>query len=101
MRSAVAACLMIALAGGCTTTGALDLDLSLPTSSSLAPMGMTTITVLAQSPTIDLANTAVIADNAFAAGDFPVGSGIDIDVLLHDTANTLLGVGEASHPRAI
>jgi hypothetical protein len=88
---------LVAFLAGCTSTGSLDLELSLPTAMDLRPTGMQTITVIAQSP--DLApveNTAVIDKNGhFAAGDIPVGKGIQVDVLLRDFSSRLVGVGEA------
>jgi hypothetical protein len=97
MRHVVAVCVVT----GCTATGALDLQLSMPGSADLAPQGMTTITVLAQSPSMDLANTAVITGSAFTAGDFPAGSGVDLEVLMYDDSTRLVGVGEASQPITI
>jgi hypothetical protein len=88
---------LVAFLLGCTSTGSLDLELQLPSSMDLRPTGMQTITVLAQSPKMDpIANTAVIDKNDhFAAGDLPVGTDIQVDVLLRDFSSRLVGVGEA------
>jgi hypothetical protein len=88
---------LVAFLGGCTSSGSLDLELSLPTAMDLRPTGMQTITVLAQSPQMDpIANTAVIDKNDhFVAGDLPVGKDIQVDVLLRDFSSRLVGVGEA------
>lgn len=94
MRTAV----LVACVAGCTATGSLDLELSLPTATDLRPSGMTTITVLAQAPMMDpVESTAVIdANGHFAAGDLPVGKDFQVDVLLYDASSRLVGVGEAS-----
>ncbi len=75
----------------------MDLQLSLPTATDLRPTGMQTITVIAQSAQMDpIQNTAVIdANDHFAAGDLPVGTDIQVDVLLRDFSSRLVGVGEA------
>lgn len=88
-----------ALAGflaGCTQSGSLDLELTLPTAPELRPNGMTTIEVLATSPEMEpIANRSVIDGNKFSAGDLPVGKDVQINVLLHDVSNRLVGLGEA------
>jgi hypothetical protein len=90
--SAIAVCAAV----GCTNTGALELDLSLPTVADLRPTGMTTVSVVATSPELgSIANTSVLDGQSFSAGDLPVGTGIQIDVLFHDVSNRLVGVGEA------
>src|SRR5436309_1001372 len=88
---------IVAFLAGCTSTGSLDLELSLPTAADLRPAGAQTITVLAQSPDLaPVANTALIDKNGhFSAGDIPVGKDIQVDVLLRDFSSRLVGVGEA------
>jgi len=93
MRSAVVAAWLLA---GCLGTGSLDLELTLPTEPDLKPTGMTTITVLAQSPEIPpIANRTVLTGSSFRAGELPVGENLQINVLLHDVSNRLVGLGEA------
>ena len=94
MRSAIVAASLLT---GCLGKGALDLELSLPTEPDLRPSGMETITVLASSPEMDLlANRTVINDrSSFSAGSLPVGEDMQINVLLHDVSNRLVGLGEA------
>jgi hypothetical protein len=93
MRSAVVAAWLLS---GCLGTGSLDLALSLPTEPDLKPTGMTTITVLASSPDIDtVANRTVLTGTSFKAGELPVGNNVQINVLLHDVSNRLVGLGEA------
>jgi hypothetical protein len=93
MRTVVA----VACLAGCTSSGSLDLELSLPANADLRPTGMSTITVLAQAPATDpTENTAVIDKTGhFVAGDVPVGKDIQVDVLLRDFSSRLVGVGEA------
>jgi hypothetical protein len=94
VASLVAACWL----AGCTSAGLLDLALSLPNADELRPTGMTTITVLASSAEMaPIANTSVIDGDTFSAGDFPIGKNVEIDVLLHDDSNRLVGVGQAPH----
>jgi hypothetical protein len=84
------------LSAGCFGTGSLDLELTLPTEPDLKPTGMTTITVLATSPEIDpIANRTVLTGTSFSAGELPVGEDVQINVLLHDVSNRLVGLGEA------
>src|SRR5262245_50413543 len=93
MRTAVVAAWLLA---GCFGTGSVDLQLSLPTEPDLKPTGMTTITVLATSPDMDpIANRTVLTGNTFNAGELPVGDKVQINVLLHDVSNRLVGLGEA------
>jgi hypothetical protein len=93
MRSAVVAAWLLT---GCLGTGSLDLDLTLPTEPDLKPTGMSTITVLASSPEMDtVANRTVLTGTTFKAGELPVGNGVQINVLLHDVSNRLVGLGEA------
>ncbi|HEY5921476.1 MAG TPA: hypothetical protein VIV11_07385 [Kofleriaceae bacterium] len=93
MRSAVVAAWLLA---GCFGTGSLDLDLVLPTEPDLKPTGMTTITVLATSPELDpIANRTVLTGSSFSAGELPVAENVQINVLLHDVSNRLVGLGEA------
>lgn len=57
---------------------------------------MSTITVLATSPEIDpIANRTVLTGSSFSAGELPVGDNMQINVLLHNVSNRLVGVGEA------
>ncbi|CAN5575146.1 hypothetical protein BH11MYX1_BH11MYX1_22750 [soil metagenome] len=86
------------LAAACTNSGALDLQLSLPTDPDLRPTGMTSVSVVASSAEIDtLTNTSILdpGSRSFSARDLPVGKGIQIDVLFHDDSNRLVGVGES------
>ncbi len=93
MRTAVVAAWLLA---GCFGTGSLDLELMLPTEPDLKPTGMTTVTVLATSPEIDpIANRTVLTGGSFSAGELPVGDNMQINVLLHDVSNRLVGLGEA------
>jgi hypothetical protein len=93
MRSAVVATWLLT---GCFGTGSLDLELTLPTEPDLKPTGMTTITVLASSPEMDtVANRTVLTGSSFKAGELPVGEDVQINVLLHDVSNRLMGLGEA------
>src|SRR5512140_3076340 len=93
MRSKiVAACMLV----GCTASGSLDLELTLPTAPDLRPAGMITVTVLATSPDMpQVANTSLLSGNGFTAGDLPVDNNVQIDVLLRDVSNRLVGVGQA------
>jgi hypothetical protein len=93
MRSAVVAAWLLA---GCFGTGSLDLELTMPTEPDLRPTDMTTITVLASSPDMDtVANRTVLTGTSFKAGDLPVGNKVQINVLLHNISNRLVGLGEA------
>jgi len=93
MRTAVVAAWLLA---GCFGTGSVDLQLSLPTEPDLKPTGMTTITVLATSPDMDpIANRTVLTGTTFKAGELPVADKVQINVLLHDVSNRLVGLGEA------
>lgn len=93
MRTAVVAAWLLS---GCFGTGSLDLELTLPTEPDLKPTGMSTITVLATSPEMDpIANRTVLTGSTFSAGELPVGEDIQINVLLHDVSNRLVGLGEA------
>jgi hypothetical protein len=93
MRTAVVAAWLLS---GCFGTGSLDLELTLPTEPDLKPTGMTTVTVLATSPDIDpIANRTVLDGSSFSAGELPVGNNMQINVLLNDVSNRLVGLGEA------
>lgn len=93
MRAAVGATWLLT---GCLNTGSLDLELTLPAEPDLKPTGMTTITVLATAPDLDpIANRSVIAGTTFSAGKLPVAGDVQINVLLHDVSNRLVGLGEA------
>src|SRR6201996_7910304 len=86
---------------GCLQTGGLDLDLSLPSDPDLRPENMSTISVVASSPSIGTVTTTNLlgSDGTSAtAGDLPVGSDVTIDVLFHDDESRLVGVGEADAP---
>ncbi|MFT3699108.1 MAG: hypothetical protein QM831_38535 [Kofleriaceae bacterium] len=92
MKIWVAALALVA----CNQTGSLQLDLQLPDSPDLRPTGMTSVSVVATSPDIGTqTNTAILNGQTFSAGDLPVGTGIQVDVLFHDESNRLVGVGEA------
>ena len=89
---------VVACLAGCQTSGAVELSLDLPPAGALRPSGMTTVTVTATgSDGLPTATTSLFdAAGKFAAGDIPVGTGVQIDVLLRDAASRLVGVGEAS-----
>jgi hypothetical protein len=90
------ASLCVAASSGCTQTGSLDLQLSLPTDPDLRPTGMTSISVVASSPDIGTqTNTSILDGQSFSAGDLPIATGVQVDVLFHDDLNRLVGVGEA------
>ena len=62
----------------------------------LRPTGMTTISVIATPRGgTPLTSTSPISGARFAAGDLPIGNGIQLDVLLHDPSNRGVGVGNA------
>lgn len=88
---------IVAFLAGCTSTGSLDLELSLPTAMELRPAGAQTITVLAQSAGNDPTETTAVIDKNghFAAGDIPIGKDIQVDVVLRDFSSRVVGVGEA------
>lgn len=89
------ATLSLAAAAACTSSGALDLQLSLPTDPNLRPTGMTSVSVVASSTDIGTqTNTSILEGQSFTAGDLPIGKAIQIDVLFHDDSNRLVGVGE-------
>jgi len=86
----------LSVVAGCVgDSGALDLSLTLPTVDDLRPVGMTTISVVASSPDFTKTNINLLEGQTFTAGDLPVGKNVQIDVLLHDVSNRLVGVGEA------
>ncbi|HEX7701631.1 MAG TPA: hypothetical protein VF403_12930, partial [Kofleriaceae bacterium] len=81
---------------GCTQSGSLTLDLTLPTNADLRPTGMTSISVVASSPDIGtISHTSILEGQSFAAGDLPIADGVQVDVLFHDDSNRLVGIGEA------
>jgi hypothetical protein len=93
----VLACALFA----CQKSGALDLDLSLPSTAALRPANMSTISVVASSPAIGtVTNTSLLGSSGTTAtaGELPVGSDVTIDVLFHDDESRLVGVGEADAP---
>ena len=68
----------------------------MPTEADLKPTGMTTVTVLATAPDIDpIANRSIINESSFSAGELPVADKVQINVLLNDVSNRLVGLGEA------
>src|ERR1041385_311167 len=94
MRALVIASLA---AAGCTGAGSLDLELSLPSAPELRPTGMTTVEVLATSPTIEpIANRSVIDGTHFSAGELPGADDVQLSVLLPDVSNRLVGLGDAA-----
>ncbi|MDB4957202.1 MAG: hypothetical protein JWO36_4771 [Myxococcales bacterium] len=96
MRLTIVAAYLVA---GCTTSGSLELELTLPTAPDLRPAGMTTVTVLATSPDMpQTANTSLLSGNSFTAGDLPVDTNVQINVLLRDVSSRLVGVGQAPDP---
>lgn len=93
MRSAFIAAWFMA---GCIGTGSLDLELVMPTEPDLKPVDMTTVTVLATAPDIaPTENRSVITNGSFKAGELPVADKVQINVLLNDVSNRLVGLGEA------
>ncbi|MEO6776726.1 MAG: hypothetical protein ABI467_27540 [Kofleriaceae bacterium] len=87
---------VIATAPACTTSGSLDLQLSLPDNADLAPTGMTTVTVVASSPDIGTnSSTSILTGRTFSSGPLPIANNVQVDVLFHDVSNRLVGVGEA------
>ena len=58
---------------------------------------MTTVTVVASSADDRHRSPTRASSTAttFSAGDLPVANDVQIDVLLHDDSNRLVGVGEA------
>src|SRR5665647_2050672 len=95
MRSlALVGCLLGCSGGG---SGSLELTLALPTQTELRPAGMTTVTVTATAPgDSPISNTSAIGtDSKFTAGEFPVGDGVQLGVVLRDVSNRIVGVGEA------
>ncbi|HEY3801412.1 MAG TPA: hypothetical protein VGL61_02360 [Kofleriaceae bacterium] len=100
MRTAlVLGCAYVCVA--CQKSGALDLDLALPSTAALRPANMSTISVVASSPAIGtVTNTSLLGSSGTSAtaGELPVGSDVTIDVLFHDDESRLVGVGEADEP---
>ena len=92
-------CLVVVTAlAGCDGGGAgsLELTLTLPTQAELRPSGMTTVTITATAPgESPFSTTSEIANNRFAAGDLPVGTDVQVSVVLRDVSNRIVGVGEA------
>ncbi|MGE0546417.1 MAG: hypothetical protein AB7O24_32165 [Kofleriaceae bacterium] len=92
----------VACLAGCSGSGSLDLELSLPTQADLRPTGMTTVTVTATRPgESPIATTSVLSGDAFTAGDLPIGEDIHIGIVLRDVSNRIVGVGEAAEPISI
>jgi hypothetical protein len=92
-----AAGLVIGLGGCLTPSGSVDLVLTMPTDPDLQPQNMTTVDVIATgSNGIPITSQDEIIDNAFTAGNLPVENGVQIDVLLRDVSDGLVGVGESS-----
>ncbi|MEJ7599092.1 MAG: hypothetical protein WKG01_14380 [Kofleriaceae bacterium] len=95
MRAPIAFALFAAF-GGCTNQGSFDLVLTLPTEATLRPNGMTTVTVvLTQGNDPPVATTSVLDGGTFAAGDLAAANDVQIEVLLRDASNRIVGVGEA------
>jgi hypothetical protein len=82
---------------GCTQDGSFDLVLTLPSDPTLRPNGMATVTVvLTQGDQPPVATTSVLDSNgSFAAGDLAAANDVQIEVLLRDASNRIVGVGEA------
>ncbi|MEP6862417.1 MAG: hypothetical protein ABJE66_17460 [Deltaproteobacteria bacterium] len=90
---------VIATASACTTSGSLDLQLSLPDNPDLAPTGMTSVTVVASSPDFGtVSRPSLLTGRTFSADTLPIAKNVQIDVLFHDDSNRLVGVGEAANP---
>lgn len=76
--------------------GSLELTLSLPAQPDLRPTGMTTVTVTATAPgESPVGTTTALSAGSVSAGDLPIGSDIQIGVVLRDVSNRIVGVGEA------
>lgn len=88
---------LVACSTGCTNpAGSLELTLSLPSQVELRPTGMTTVTVTATAPgESPIATTAVLGGSKVSAGDLPVGTAIQLGIVLRDVSNRIVGVGEA------
>ena len=81
---------VIATASACTTSGSLDLQLSLPDNADLAPTGMTSVTVIASSPDFGtVTRPSVLTGRTFSADTLPIAKNVQIDVLFHDDSNRL------------
>ncbi len=94
-----AACALAGLLlAGCPSnnSGSLVLTLSLPSRPDLRPTGMTTVTVTATAPgESPIGTTSVLSSGPVRAGELPVGTEIQIGVVLRDVSNRIVGVGEA------
>ena len=94
------------LAGSaCTTveTGAVQLDLSLPPSGGLRPVGMTTVAITEIQPDgTSVVSTTELEGNGdsmhFSAGDVAVGTSITLAAELRDSTGRLVGYGEVATP---
>ncbi len=93
--SYLVACLFVGACGD-AGTGSLELTLSLPSQVDLRPTGMTTVTLTAQAPgESPVGTTTELSAGSVAAGDLPIGEGIQIGIVLRDVSNRIVGVGEA------
>lgn len=91
--------LLVGLVGCNAGSGSLELTLSLPAQADLRPTGMTTVTLTATAPgDSPVATTSVLASDRFSAGELPIGDDIQIDVVLRDVSNRIVGVGQPGRP---
>jgi hypothetical protein len=104
MRWPIALALVLA-GSACTTveTGAVQLDLSLPPSGGLRPVGMTTVAITEIQPdgTSVVSTTELEGDGDsmhFSAGDVAVGTSITLAAELRDSTGRLVGYGEVDTP---
>lgn len=97
MRARLVIAILAAIVlSGCPTEGSFDLVLTLPSDPTLRPTGMTTVTVvLTQGDQPPVATTSVLDNGAFSAGDLAAANDVQIEVLLRDASNRIVGVGEA------
>ena len=93
--SCLVACLVMGACDG-GAAGSLELTLSLPSQPDLRPTGMTTVTLTATAPgQSPVGMTTQLTAGTVAAGDQPIGEGIQIGIVLRDASNRIVGVGEA------
>lgn len=97
MRARLVIAILAAIVlSGCPTDGSFDLVLTLPSDPTLRPTGMTTVTVvLTQGDQPPVATTSVLDNGSFSAGDLAAANDVQIEVLLRDASNRIVGVGEA------
>lgn len=95
--SCLVACLLLGACDG--AAGSLELTLSLPSQPDLRPTGMTTVTITATVPgESPVGTTTALTNGSVAAGDLPIGEGVQLGIVLRDVSNRIVGVGEAGQP---